>query len=61
MVKHIRFQYNVTLSLYFLVCPEEHVLGINVIELSGQDVGLILPLFHWFGGLPDASVAWFYC
>ena len=32
----------------FLVCPEEHVLGINVIELSGQDG---VSFYHCFIGL----------
>ena len=49
MVKHVRFQYNVTLSLYFLMCPEEHVLGIN--KLLSSVGRMWVSFYHCFIGL----------
>ena len=51
MVNHLRFQGNVTFLYIFgfgvcrEACPRHHQLT----DLLGQDVGLILPLFHCLG------------
>ena len=49
MVNFLRFQYNVTFSIYVcLVCAEEHVLGIiNLLTSLG---GLWVSFHHGLGG-----------
>ena len=49
MVNQVRFQYNVTFSFYFLVCPEEHVLGIN--KLLSSVGRMWVSFYHCFIGL----------
>lgn len=54
--------------LLFLVCAEEHVLGV-INLLTGQDVGLSQPLVYCYGaclmllfhGLLISKFAWFCC